>query len=190
MHVDEICTDDGFIALKKDILKKRSLDCDQYKDSYLKRRFAVRMRARGVDTYAGYLHVLAKENSEYDLLMSDLTINVTQFFRDVNVFKALEEDIFPMLIYAKIKNKTPSIKIWSAGCSSGEEPYTVAILLHNLLGEELDHFNVRIIGTDIDEDVLKMANEGKYQPRQVVNVPEEYLHRYFKYDGQHYFISE
>lgn len=187
--MEKICTDRDFLDLKRHILKAKALDCNQYKDSYLQRRFAVRMRARGVGSYADYVSLLSSDPREYDDLMRDITINVTQFFRDVPVFKALEEEIFPLMIYNKVLEKRSSIRIWSAGCSSGEEPYSLAIILRELMGEEFDNFALTIVGTDIDEEVLGTALEGRYLPRQVVNVPKPYLEKYFTLEGDTYQLS-
>ena len=175
--------------LKQLIVKHLSLDCHQYKDGYLKRRFAVRMRARGVSGYDAYAGLLRSDPLEYEELMRDLTINVTQFFRDEAVFKALEEEVLPLLIYNKVKRGESSIRIWSAGCSSGEEPYSMAILLRELLGEEFDKFSVTIVASDIDEEVMEKAKKGLYLPRQVVNVPPSYLAQHFSSDDGMYQIS-
>jgi len=187
--MESACNDRGFIGLKRLIVQERSLDCNHYKDGYLQRRFAVRMRARGVSEYDEYARLLKADPTEYDELMRDLTINVTQFFRDQPVFRTLEEEVLPLLIYHKVSKKEASIRLWSAGCSSGEEPYSMAILLRELLGEEYDNFSVSIVASDIDEDILKSAREARYLPRQVVNVPRPYLERYFALEGGEYQLS-
>ena len=102
MSTEKVCIDRDFISLKKEIYRKTSLDCNQYKDPYLQRRFGVRMRARGVTCYSDYITLLNTDPAECDDMMRDITINVTQFFRDIPVFKALEEEILPLLIYNKI----------------------------------------------------------------------------------------
>lgn len=189
MSIEKICTERDFLALKNTIYKKTSLDCNQYKDPYLKRRFGVRMRVHGIDKYAEYSSLLNKDRNECDELMRDLTINVTQFFRDIPVFKVIEEELLPMLIYRKVTTNSSSIRIWSAGCSSGEEPYSMAIIMRDLLGEQFDSFHTTIIGSDIDEESLVAAREGSYLPRQMVNVPKEYLEKYFSFDGQMHKIA-
>jgi chemotaxis protein methyltransferase CheR len=188
--MEKICTDRGFLDLKRLIVKQLSLDCDHYKDGYLQRRFAVRMRERGVTGYDDYVRLLKENPHEYEDLMRDLTINVTQFFRDQAVFKALEEVVLPMLIYEKASRGETSIRVWSAGCSSGEEPYSICILLRELLGEEYDNFSLTVVGSDIDEEVLESARGAAYLPRQVVNVPKPYLERYFVLEGGSYHLSQ
>ena len=190
MAPERVCTDKDFVSLKKQIFRSTSLDLGQYKDTYLQRRIGVRMRVCGSKAYSDYIHYLDSNPTEYDQLMDDLTINVTQFFRDQIVFKAMEEDVLPLLIYEKVKQGKNDITIWSAGCSSGEEPYSIAIMISELLGEELGHFNVTIIGSDIDDFSLEAASVGKYLPRQVTNIKKEYLERYFTKDGEMYQISQ
>jgi len=171
--------DAEFEALKREVFKSTSLDCRQYKEPYLKRRFNVRMRSVGAETYSDYMRHLRTHKEELGLLMDDLTINVTQFFRDPIVFKALEEQMLPLIIYRHICQGTTNIRIWSAGCSSGEEPYSVAILLKELLGEQLDDFHITILATDIDDSCLADAQAANYLPRQLVCMPQAYRERYF-----------
>lgn len=147
------------------------------------------MRARGARDYNAYADLLRSDPLEYEELMRDLTINVTHFFRDEAVFRALEDEVLPLIIYHKVKSGGSSIRIWSAGCSSGEEPYSLAILMRELLEEEFDNFSVTIVASDIDEGVLEKAKKGQYLPRQVVNVPPPYLARHFTIDDGMYQIS-
>lgn len=176
--------------LKRRIFKDTSLDCYQYKDKYLKRRIDARMNVKKIKTYNEYIRLLKSEPSEYDDLLNDITINVTQFFRDPEVFEIIFEEILPYLIYLKVKNERRLIRIWSAGCASGEEAYSLAIFMHDLLGEEFHNFIVNIHGTDIDNGSLNAAKIGKYLPRQLENVPTVYLYRYFSFDGETYEISD
>jgi chemotaxis protein methyltransferase CheR len=182
--------DINFPLLKKKIQNDTSLDCHQYKDNYLKRRIAVRMNAKKVPTYFDYMHLLSSDPDEYDELIKDLTINVTQFFRDPEVFHLLEEEFLPLIIYHKVKSRKRAIRIWSAGCASGEEPYSLAIIMHDLLGAEIDNFIITIMGTDIDEGSLKAAKIGEYLPRQIENVRLGYLNSYFQFDGEMYHLSD
>lgn len=182
--------DINFMLLKRKIFKDTSLDCHQFKDNYLKRRIGVRMRARCLENHSEYLHLLKKDPSEYDHLLNDITINVTRFFRDPEVFKLLEEEIIPLLIYNKVKKNRKIIRFWSAGCASGEEAYSLAIILRDLLGEEMDNFIASIHGTDIDDTSLNMAREGRYLPIQVENVKTEYLAKYLIDNGEMYQVSQ
>ncbi|HRU38674.1 MAG TPA: CheR family methyltransferase, partial [Candidatus Goldiibacteriota bacterium] len=114
---------EGFEKLKNLVFAVRGLDVGQYKENYLKRRFAVRMRALQISDYGAYASFLEKNPQEFDILMDKLTINVTQFFRDTEVFSEFENTVLLELF----ENKKNRLCIWSAGCSSGEEPYSIAI---------------------------------------------------------------
>lgn len=179
-----------FLLLKRRIFKETSLDCHQYKDNYLKRRINVRMNIREINTYDEYMHLLISDPSEYNDLLRDITINVTYFFRDSEVFELIFEEILPFLIYQKVKNNRRVIRLWSAGCASGEEAYSLAVFMHDLLGEEFHNFIVNIHATDIDDASLNAAKIGKYLPRQIENVPTSYLYRYFNFHAEMYEISK
>jgi chemotaxis protein methyltransferase CheR len=186
MDIDDL----HFEKLKREILKDTAIDFNQYKNNYLKRRLGVRMRACSVGTYDKYLNILTSNPTEYNLLLKDITINVTQFYRDPKVFKIIESELLPLIIYEKVKNKRRVIRVWSAGCATGEEPYSLAIALRDLLGEEFENFLVSIYGTDIDTISLSNAKIGKYLPRQVENIKPSFLKRYFSYDGEMYILSD
>jgi len=176
--------------LKRDVLRDTSIDFNQYKSNYLKRRLGVRMRARNVTSYDKYRRILERDPSEYNLLLKDITINVTEFFRDPKVFKIIETEILPLIIYHKVKKKRRVIRIWSAGCATGEESYSLAILIRDLIEEQLKSFIISIYGTDIDNASLKDARIGRYLPRQVVNLKSGYLTKYFNFDGEKYQVND
>lgn len=169
--------------LKRRIFLDRGFDCEQYKENYLKRRIAVRLRATGSANYLEYLRVLRNEPAEYKHLLDELTINVTQFFRDEDVYKRLRDSILPALLEAKAAMGARTIRIWSAGCASGEEPYSALILLHEKLGEDRDSWNIRVVGSDIDEDSLKAARRGEYSECEVLEGMDR--SRYFELANGH-----
>ncbi|MEM2899358.1 MAG: protein-glutamate O-methyltransferase CheR [Thermoplasmata archaeon] len=177
-----------FELLKKKILRETNLDCTIYKENYLRRRILVRMRANGIDNYAGYIKFLTNNREEYKKLLDDITINVTQFFRDPETFKVIEEEVLPLIIYEKVRANRCTIRAWSAGCSSGEEAYSVAILLYDLLGEEFDKFIVSVLATDIDDEMLEIGKRGIYNIKQLENVKKEWLQTYFVKEKDNYRI--
>jgi chemotaxis protein methyltransferase CheR len=154
--------DQAFALLKRRIFLDRGLDCEQYKENYLKRRIAVRLRATEARDYLDYLRMLRNDPEEYTRLMNELTINVTQFFRDGDMYQRLHEDVLPTLVETKKSMGSRTLRIWSAGCASGEEPYSMAILLEDVLGKEAKSWNVRILGSDFDEKSLAAARAGVY----------------------------
>ena len=179
----------AFEAIKRRIFEVRGLDAQQYKDTYLKRRLAVRMRANSVETYMDYLQVLKNNLGEFDPLMDSLTINVTEFFRNPDTYKAIES-VFHDLITEKKNHDRNLIRIWSAGCSSGEEPYSLAILLSEILGEEVGKYNITIHATDIDPIILKKAKAGLYKPEILQNMGEARINKYFKRADENYVIKD
>lgn len=176
----------AFEKLKDAILNKSGLDLNQYKENYLKRRIAVRMRSLQMISYEEYLKYILIRDEECDLLLDKLTINVTQFFRDMEAFEEIDKNVLPDLIRNNFR-----IKIWSAGCSTGEEAYSIAILMEEI-AENLGILNYRynIIGTDIDEKALYRANLGCYEGRTLDNVSAERKKKYFDFDGKNYIIKE
>jgi len=161
--------------LLEKIYQDRGFDFREYRESTLTRRLGRRLRARGAETYAHYACILDKDPGEYDKLFNDLTINVTGFFRDQAAFKALEESVIPALV----RKRARDIRIWSAGCASGEEPYSIAMLLMEMLGSEISSRDITILGTDIDIQVLKRAREGVFTPKEVQGILPALLDKYF-----------
>jgi chemotaxis protein methyltransferase CheR len=181
--------DEPGVALIKQIIKQKSgLDCDQYKDNYLGRRLAVRMRAAGVKDHMEYADLIRRNEEEFRQLIDELTINVTQFYRDPPVFNALAEEIIPLIILAKAKRNQHTIRIWSAGCSSGEEPYTLSMIANDLL-DGYDEYSVSITATDIDDYSLGVAEEGRYAARQLATLPMAYREKYFEQDGNEFKVK-
>lgn len=154
--------DQAFVLLKRRIFQDRGLDCEQYKENYLKRRIAVRLRATECGDYLDYLRILRNRPDEYTKLMNELTVNVTQFFRDPDVYTKIKEHIIPRIYEEKKSMGSKSIRVWSVGCASGEEPYSMAILLDNHLGSDMDRWNIRILGSDIDDGSLALAKKARY----------------------------
>ena len=179
--------DQGFVAIQKRMLKERGLDLSQYKEKCLKRRIDVRLRATGAQTYLEYLAVLKRDPSECDRLLDDLTINVTKFFRDTETFKAIKDDVIPKIISVKQKQNKRIIRVWSAGCATGQEPYSIGILFNEILGGKISHFLISIYATDIDANSLKKAKAARYDNDSVSEVDENMLSKYFRYDGKYRF---
>jgi chemotaxis methyl-accepting protein methylase len=174
---DEATDDAAFRALLEQVARDRGFPCANYKDGCLRRRIAVRMRARGAADFAAYAHLLALDPHEYERLIEVLTINVTRLFRDADAWELLAERVLPGLW-----EHVPRFTAWSAGCASGEELYTVAALLHrHALRTATTHRLERatVIGTDIDEASLRAAARGAYGADQFTEVPVEVRTRYF-----------
>jgi chemotaxis protein methyltransferase CheR len=177
----------AFDRIKELIHRKKNLDVTQYKENYLKRRIAVRMRAKQARNYTDYLRVIEADDNEYNLLLDKLTINVTQFFRDPEVFIELENTILPEIL----RKPGNSIKAWSAGCSTGEEPYSIAISLEEA-AEKLGVLGLRfeIYATDLDQNAINKGVEGVYEGRTMDNIAQQRRKKYFTFDGKNYRVSD
>jgi chemotaxis protein methyltransferase CheR len=156
------------------IKESAGLNCSGYRDEYLKRRFEIRLRTTDSNTYARYVIYLKKHPEEFTQLLNDLTINYTTFFRDTDVYDYLEKKLLPKLFLSK-----NPVKIWSAGCASGEEPYSLAILVHKVFGRRLANHPVSIIASDIDKDALGKAQRGLYQARQLSTLSPLMIEQFF-----------
>lgn len=170
--------DPALEQLKQKIYEERGFNCHLYKDKCLRRRIAVRMRARGESTYGAYAALLDRDAAEYELLLDALTINVTKFFRNQEVWAVIEEEVIPRLFEGAPEPR----RIWSAGSASGEEIYSVSMLLHDWADrfrrtEELERF--RLLGTDIDRRSLEAARVGSYPELSMGETPERLIERWF-----------
>jgi len=157
----------AFEALTNKISRERGVSCGSYKDKCLKRRIAVRMRARGVHTYEDYGAILDRDAHEYQELLDALTINVTKFFRNAETWNALR----PYL--DTLAGARPNLRVWSAGGASGEEPYTIAVLL-----AEAGTPGV-IDATDVDRLSLERTRQAKYPDAAFTEMPANLKRRYF-----------
>jgi chemotaxis protein methyltransferase CheR len=167
-----------FGALMRKISGERGFGCASYKEKCLRRRIAVRMRARGAHTYGEYARVLDSDENEYERLLDALTINVTKLFRNWEAFASVATHVVPELW----KRESPSIRVWSAGCSSGDEPYSLGVLFHRhaaTSGMLPQIGRVDILGTDIDRQCLLAAARGEFTEGDFADTPDDLRRRYF-----------
>jgi chemotaxis protein methyltransferase CheR len=179
----------GFAALTRKISREAGLSLNSYKDKCLRRRIAVRMRACGVQTFGAYQAVLDGSPAEYERLKDAITINVTRFYRNADTWNLLRREFIPEIC----STENQEIRAWSAGCASGEEPYTLAVLL-------ADHFDsagrserlgsVTVEATDIDRQCLELARAGQYRREALVEVPADLQSRYFEANGSEWRVIE
>ena len=167
----------------KDILdllhSQRGLDFSGNHAAMLDRRIKKRLFHTKCKTIDEYLQVLYQTPDETDLLIDTLTINVSRFFRNPISFEFIKEYVLPELILAKTKNNEKSLRIWSAGCSRGEEPYSLAILINELFMKENCDLNLNIFATDIDKKALNFALEGSYSIESMSEVKLGIFNKYF-----------
>jgi chemotaxis protein methyltransferase CheR len=165
-------------TLKAQIRSTVGFACEGYKERCLRRRIAVRMRACGVHTYGDYAGLLEQDATEYDRLVDALTINVSKFFRNPEVWQVVRERVLPDL-YAM---NTPVIRAWSAGAASGEEAYTVGMLAHDYAAEHAIADRIRVLATDIDRESLAYAQRGEYTDFAMTDIDPAVRDRWFEHD--------
>ncbi|MCU7726273.1 PAS domain S-box protein [Actinoplanes sp. KI2] len=176
--------DEKFEALLLHVKELRGFDFTGYKRSSLMRRVDRRLAQVSVDGYAEYQDFLEVHPDEFTALFNTILINVTAFFRDPEAWECLRTEVLVPMIAAKAPG-TP-IRMWTAGCASGEEAYTLAMLLCEILGPEEFRERVKIYATDVDEEQLTEARHGTYGVRAIEAVPAALLERYFEQSGNRY----
>ena len=167
---------------------RKSQDFTYYKQSTIRRRIYRRMALTGRESPEDYLKFLRDTTKEQDILYQDLLIPVTSFFRDSSVFENLCETMFPDLM--KNKQAGNSVRVWVAGCSTGEEAYTIAICLKDYMVSQNLHNKVQIFCTDISEPAIAKARSGIFKPLEILNVPPKYLKEYFTKTGNDYQVCK
>ncbi len=183
VSVDDFLEDVAYQKMKRMLQETVGLNFNGYREAYLKRRFAIRLRATHTYNYRSYVRYLQKNPAEYDLIIDNLVINYTSFFRDRDVYVYLEKTVLPSLLNSR------NVKIWSAGCASGEEPYSLAILVHEILGKKLPYHEVKIYASDLDEDALDKAVKAEYSKKQLNGMSDSLIDKYFSTDGETYKVK-
>jgi two-component system CheB/CheR fusion protein len=176
--------DPEFETLLAHLRDGRGFDFTGYKRSSLVRRVDRRMAQVGIDDYAEYLDYLELHGEEFTALFNTILINVSGFFRDPEAWELLRARVLPQMIAAKGPQEL--LRVWSAGCASGPEAYTLAMVLAELLGPESFRDRVKIYATDVDEEALTQARHATYDEREVRGIPPTMLERYFERQGQAY----
>ena len=171
----ELLEDPSFERLLHFLRDSRSFDFTGYKRPSLMRQVRHRMREIGIDSYEDYQDVLQLEPREFTALFNTILINVTSFFRDPDAWEQLHTEILPQVLEG---SDGAALRVWSAGCSAGQEAYSIAMLLHEEMGSSFRE-RVKIYATDVDEDALNYARQASYTGRETRGLPEPYRERYF-----------
>ncbi len=163
-------------------------DLSHYKQTTIRRRIERRMAISQINKISDFVKYLQQTPLEVDILFKDMLIGVTNFFRDPEAFKILKEQVLPGLL----KNKDPDslIRIWSVGCSTGEEAYSLAILFSEVLDMVKKHFNIQIFASDIDVQAIDFARLGSYPDSIAADVSQKRLHQYFIKEGNCYKVKK
>ncbi|MDD1678667.1 MAG: protein-glutamate O-methyltransferase CheR [Methanomicrobiales archaeon] len=165
--------EEAFLALEQTIERLADIRCSCYKPDYIRRRILSRMRVTRQESFCQYHDFLRTHPAEIDDLKNALTINVTSFYRDPEVFRVLENEVIPDLLSRKRR-----IHLWCAGCSSGEEAYSLAMILYDLLLLYPDASGL-IYASDIDEEILVRAKTGIYEEKSLENLTSSQIRRHF-----------
>ena len=171
----------NYEKFKGDVFKLTNIDLNCYKEKQMKRRIDTLITKNKIDSYDKYVELIKKDKEKFEQFINFLTINVSEFYRNPDQWKLLDKDVFPLLL-----SKSKSLKIWSAACSTGDEPYSLVMAL----SRHLPLSNIRIIATDIDKQVLQQAKVGLYNEKSIASVPDDLKKKYFTKVGASYQISD
>ncbi len=180
--------DVDFENLLQYLRTNRGFDFTGYKRSTLMRRVSKQMQYLNIENFANYQDYLEVHPDEFKTLFNTILINVTAFFRDPLAWEYLAKEIIPNIL--KNKQKNEQVRIWSAGCASGEEAYTLAIILAEILGIDDFRHRVKIYATDIDEEALNQARQASYSAKNIHAVPLELRDKYFDLSNEKYIFHQ
>ena len=167
---------------KSKIFQMTKIDLSCYKERQMKRRIDALITKRGIKSYDAYVNALRTDVELMEEFVTYLTINVSEFYRNPEQWKVLENEIFPYL-FERFGN---TLKIWSAACSTGDEPYTLVMLLAKFIPLS----RIKIIATDLDKQVLEKAQIGLYDEKSLKGLPKEFVQKYFTKIGSSYQIHD
>ncbi len=182
-------TEDVLHDILDHVSRQATIDFRPYKTSTILRRIGRRMTVTHTPTIHDYAEYLRTYPEEIGELVKAFLINVTQFFRDPDAFAYLRNDILPKLI-AKARERDRILRFWTAGCATGEEPYSLAMLITDMLGPELPEWSVRIFATDLDDAAINFARRGIYSENLLQGMPYEFRDRFFERVDQGYRIAK
>lgn len=167
---------------KREILALTTIDLDCYKEKQMKRRIDTLITKHKIEGYDKYVARLKTDKELFDEFVSYITINVSEFYRNPEQWKLIESDVFPELIRKFGKN----LKIWSAACSTGDEPYSLVMAL----SRHVPLSNIRIYATDLDKQIIAKAKVGVYNEKSIASVPDDFKKKYFTKVGPSYKIAD
>jgi len=179
-----------FGQLRKIVYDRAGIHFPDAKKYVLESRLAQRLAELELEDYDQYIAFLTMgpyQGDEFQEMFNRITINETSFFRNEPQLEVFEKQILPKLL--EVRKASKRLRIWSAACSSGEEPFTLAMQIHRTLGVRLADWRIEILGTDISEKALSIAHEGKYTNYSMRTVPALITQRYFKQQGQYFLVD-
>jgi len=184
-------SDKQFAQLRKIIYDRAGIHFPDNKKYVLESRMSQRLKELDMDDYEQYIAYLTMgpyQMDEFQEMFNRITINETSYFRNEPQLEVFERQILPQILEAR--KSTKRLRIWSAACSTGEEPYTLAILVHRTLGVRLPDWRIEILGSDISERALETAQEGRYTEYAMRTTNPMIRQKYFKQEGPYYILNE
>lgn len=163
-------TSNNYETFKTTILSLSGIDLNAYKERQMKRRIDALIKKHDTDNYADFVSLIKKDKLKYEEFINYLTINVSEFYRNPTQWETLEKEIIPFLLEGK-----KTLNVWSAACSTGDEPYSVAMVLSKFMPLS----SIKIQATDIDKEILEKAKVGIYSAKSVENVPADMKRKFF-----------
>ena len=173
---------EDYEKLKKDVYALTKIDLNCYKEKQMRRRIDTLITKNKITSYDDYVKLIKSNPEKFEEFVNFLTINVSEFYRNPEQWEVLDKDVFPRLVQKFGK----SLKVWSAACSTGDEPYSLVMAL----SRHVPLSNIKIIATDIDKQVLDKARMGLYNAKSISSVPEDFKRKYFTQVGGSYQISD
>ena len=173
---------DNYEWFKTEILKLTKIDLNYYKEKQMRRRIDTLVTKNGAKSYEDYVALIKKDAVLFEQFVNFLTINVSEFYRNPDQWKLMDENVIPKIL----ANNNRQIKIWSAACSTGDEPYSLAMAF----SKHVPLSNIKILATDIDKQVIQHAQVGLYNAKSIAAVPEDLKKKYFTQVGASYKIAD
>lgn len=179
--------EEHLLVIQRLLLEQRRFRLDGYKDKCVRRRISIRIRATHSASADAYCALLQTSEAELDRLLKVLTIHVSQFYRNPPTFEKLKQDVLPVLMRLR-RQEGRSLKVWSVGCAGGEEPYTLAMVLRDLM-PAVAGIDIELLATDIDTSVLDAARQGSYVEERLADLPQSLRDAYFTLHEGRYRLS-
>ncbi len=182
---------EAFEIIRRVLKINKGFNLDNYKDTCIKRRIAIRIRATHSGSAKEYCELLISDATEQDLLLKVLTIHVSHFFRNPSTFAKLQKEMLPYLFARAASSQRSALTFWSVGCASGEEPYSLALILKESFVAAMERTSVAILATDVDEEVLGIARNGVYSEERLAEVPCSAREQWFAFrEGKYHLLPE
>lgn len=173
-------TDVDYFSFSEKVKLKTGINLSYYRKEQMKKQLSSLYNKHGYESYEEYFYFLIRDAAFFNEFVGRITFNITEFYRNPDGWEHLQKTIIPRLMKEKV-----SLKCWSAGCSTGEEPYTLAMVLKEMKA----HHHI-ILASDLSESSLIKARQGRYQESTLKNLPHSYKERYFRYLGTFYEMSD